>query len=82
MGWRESDPMSERVKFIGLLQCGQRSLTSLSREFSISRKTAYKWADRFEREGLAGLQERSRARHSQAHQTPPKIQDLLIWARK
>ena len=82
MGWRESDPMSERVKFIGLLRSGQRSIAALCREFGISRKTGYKWADRFEREGIEGLQERSRARHNQAHQTPQEIQDLLMHARQ
>jgi len=74
--------MSERVKFIGLLRSGQRSIAALCREFGISRKTGYKWADRFEREGIEGLQERSRARHNQAHQTPQEIQDLLMHARQ
>lgn len=82
MSWKVSDPMSERVKFIGLLHSGQRTIAGLCREFGISRKTAYKWADRFEQQGLKGLQDQSRARHHQAHQTCPEIQDLLIAARK
>ena len=82
MSWKVSDPMSERVKFIGLLESGQRTVAGLCQEFGISRKTAYKWAERFEHEGLPGLEERSRARHQQAHQTSPEIQELLIAARK
>lgn len=82
MSWRTSDAMCERIKFIGLLESGQRTIASLCREFDISRKTAYKWADRFRQEGPKGLLERSRARHNQAHQTSQEIQDLLVAARK
>lgn len=82
MSWRASDPMSERVTFIGLLQSGHRTMAGLCREFGISRKTAYKWAERFEREGLEGLKERSRRPHHLARKTPAEIQDLLLWARK
>lgn len=82
MSWRASDPMSERVAFIGLLKSGQRTMAGLCREFGISRKTAYKWAERFEQEGLEGLQERSRRPHHLARQTPAEIQELLLWARK
>src|SRR2546421_246447 len=82
MSWKASDPMSERVKFIGLLHSGQRTMAGLCREFGISRKTAYKWAQRYEQEGLDGLRERSRAPHVQAAQTPMEIQDVLLSARK
>jgi len=74
--------MCERVKFIGLLHSRQRTVSGLCREFGISRQTAYKWAKRFEEEGLDGLQERSRAPHVQAGQTPQEIRDLLLAARK
>lgn len=82
MSWKESDAMSERVKFIGLLKSGQRTVSGLCREFGISRKTGYKWAQRFEQEGLQGLQEHSRAPHEMPWQTEPEIQELLLAARK
>jgi len=82
MSWKASDPMCERVKFIGLLQSGQRTLAGLCREFGISRKTAYKWAERFEMHGLEGLQERSRAPHAMPWQTSLEIQEILLAARK
>jgi transposase InsO family protein len=74
--------MSERVKFIGLFNSGQRTVSGLCREFGISRKTAYKWAQRFEQEGLQGLQEHSRAPHEMPWETAPEIQELLLAARK
>lgn len=82
MSWRVSDPMSERVKLIGLLTSGQRSVTALSREFGISRKTAYKWLERFREKGIDGLKDRSRATKTCPHQTSEEIRDLLIKARK
>lgn len=82
MSWKASDPMSERVKFIGLLKSGQRTVAGLCREFGISRKTAYKWAQRFEQEGLDGLREKSRAPRQMPWQTPSEVQELLLTARK
>lgn len=82
MSWRVSDPMSERVKLVGLLTSGQRSVAALSREFGVSRKTAYKWLERFREGGIDGLKERSRATKTCPHQTSEEIRDLLIKARK
>jgi len=82
MSWKTSDAMSERVEFIGLLQSGQRTLSSLCREFGISRPTGYKWAERFRLEGLEGLKEKSRAPHEHPQETDPEVQGLLISARK
>src|SRR5688500_7155985 len=82
MSWKVSDPVSERVKFIGLMTTGQRTVAGLCREFGICRTTAYKYIRRFEAEGLEGLKERSRAPHVQARQTSREIRDLLIDARK
>lgn len=82
MSWKVSDPVSERVEFIGLLKSGQRTLTGLCREFGICRTTAYKYARRFEEEGIDGLKERSRAPHVLPRQTGAEIRDLIISARK
>lgn len=82
MSWRASDPMSERVKFIGLFESGQRTIAGLCREFGISRKTGYKWIERFNRAGLDGLREQSRAPHDMPWQTPLEIQELLLATRK
>jgi transposase InsO family protein len=82
MTWKASDAMSERVKFIGLVRSGQRTFSGLCREFGISRPTGYKWAERFEKEGLDGLKERSRAPECSPQQTSPEVQELVVKARK
>ena len=48
-------------------------MTKLCRRFNISTKTGYKWINRFKAEGLPGLIDRSRARLTQAHQTPESV---------
>lgn len=82
MSWKASDPMSERFKFIGLFKSGQRTVAGLSRDFGISRKTAYKWIQRYEEAGFEGLEEHSRAPKGMPWQTPPEIQEILLEARK
>ena len=82
MTWRASDTMSERVKFIGLLRSGERTLSGLCREFGISRPTGYKWAERFEEEGAEGLKERSRAPSHRPQETSAEVQEVLVQARQ
>ena len=53
--------MEQRNEFIAAWLKRERPLAELSREFGISRKTAYKWVGRFQEEGRGGLEERSRA---------------------
>jgi transposase InsO family protein len=50
--------MSLKREFVTLAD--QASMTDLCRRFNISRKTGYKWRGRFLREGMEGLQNRSR----------------------
>jgi transposase InsO family protein len=74
--------MEQRQEFIrGYLQ-RNRSLAALCRSFGISRKTAYKWLSRFMEGGLPALVDRSRARESMAHKTPPWTEELIVAFRK
>jgi len=54
--------MDEKLLFVQTAQRGVLSMTELCRAFGVSRKTGYKWLDRFEAEGAAGLEERTRDR--------------------
>ena len=60
MPWEDRGVMSLREEFIARAQEKDENLSQLCREYNISRKTAYKWISRYEREGLLGLAERSR----------------------
>jgi putative transposase len=63
MPWDQRSVMDERVAFIVAWQNGEGTVAELSRQFQISRKTAYKMIDRFETMGWEGLQDLSRAPH-------------------
>ncbi len=61
MPWREVCPMDERVRLIAAVLAGEESMSALCEEFGVSRKTGYKWMQRYLEQGLAGLEDRSRA---------------------
>ena len=57
--------MEERKALLEELKQSELSVAEISRRYQVSRKTAYKWKDRYEREGEQGLADRSRAPHHQ-----------------
>jgi putative transposase len=68
MGWMETCAVDERMRFMMVLQERRDSFAHVCREFGVSRKTGYKWLERYEQEGVGGLCDRSRAplHHPQA----------------
>jgi putative transposase len=81
MPWRKTEPVMERARFIALHLEGLYSMSELCTRFGISRKTGYKWLARYQREGLAGLEDQSRAPHSCPHRTAAKTEAALARAR-
>lgn len=81
MPWSETTPMRERVRFIADYEGGLFGLSELCQRYGISRKTGYKWLERFGKEGPAGLADRSRAPASCPHRTTDEVIDLLLEAR-
>ncbi len=68
MVWRETCAMEERMRFVDAVVDQAESFAAVCRRFGVSRKTGYKWLERYEAEGVEGLRERSRAplHHPQA----------------
>lgn len=58
MPWDETTRMSQRLRFISDLESCQYTMTELCERYGISRKTGYKWADRFVTGGPGGLEDR------------------------
>ena len=73
--------MDERLKFIARLLDGE-TLSSVCREFNISRKTGYKLLQRYRDSGLHGLTDRSRRPYRQANQLPLQIETLIVRLRR
>ena len=83
MPWKEASPMTERQQFIDLYLSGNYSVTELAERFGISRKTAYKYIERFAQQGLEGLQDRSRAPKNHPNRfDDEQIRALLIETRQ
>ena len=66
MAWTERTVMDDRLCFAAAHLRGEAPMGALCARFGISRKTGYKWLSRYEAEGAAGLEDRSRARHAQS----------------
>ena len=81
MPWSQTTPMHQRTLFIADHLRGTRSVSELCTEYGISRKTAYKWIDRFIRRGPAGLEDRSRRPHSAPNATEPAVIEALVALR-
>jgi len=77
-----TDPMDQRAQFVALHQEGLYSMTELCQRFAVSRKTGYKWLARYEQEGLAGLQNQSRAPRLCHQQMTPEVSEALLAARR
>jgi putative transposase len=82
MPWDERKPMDERVRFVGALESCHYTMTELCEAFGISRKTGYKWSQRFVEAGLEGLRERSRAPWGCPGKTDSRCEEALVTARR
>jgi transposase-like protein len=74
--------MSERVKFIAAYLEYGASFSDLCRDFGVSRKTGYKWVRRYEANGVAALEERSRAPHAHPNAVPTHIVQAVLTVRR
>jgi putative transposase len=82
MPWNETEPMNERVKFIAAHLENEEPVVSLSERFGISRKTAYKWIERYEGGGVKALEDRSRAPLSHPQAVPPEVEAECLATRR
>lgn len=78
----ETNAMEQRRSFVIDYESGQWSMSELCERYRITRPTGYKWVERVEVEGEAGLAERSRAPRGCPHETPERVVRLLLEARQ
>jgi transposase InsO family protein len=70
--------MSLREECVGRAGVQGANISALCREFGIGRRTGYRWLRRFEVEGRAGLEDRSRRPRSSPLQTPVELEALVV----
>ena len=74
--------MQQKVLFMADYLRESASLSELCRQYGISRKTGYKWIERFDQQGIDGLNEQSRRPASCARQIPYAMQQAIIELRQ
>lgn len=82
MPWKETSPMNEKISFINEWRSGYWSMSELCDVYGISRTLGYRYLDRFETEGMAGLLERSSAPSSCPNRTPKPVEKAITDLRK
>jgi putative transposase len=82
MAWKETHPMVERMAFVRALENREDTVSALCARFGISRKTGYKWWRRFQAQGEAGLEERSRAPRHCPQRLDEEMEQALVRLRK
>jgi putative transposase len=82
MPWDERTEMDDRTIFIGACLLKTAAFSVLCARHGISRKTGYKWLDRYRAEGALGLEARPPVRHTLAHAIPPAIGERVLTLRR
>lgn len=73
--------MKERSRFVVEQESGRYMMAELCRIFGISRETGYKWVERYEAEGPAGLADRSRAPRRHPNAVPAEVEAVILETR-
>lgn len=71
MPWKTISLLNERQRLIEAVLARHQTVQMLSTRFGISRKTAYKWLNRFRQRGLPGLRDASRRPRRSPNQLVP-----------
>jgi len=81
MGWKECDELSLRNEFVQLASVAGANIAELCRHFGISRKTGYKWRERWAAQGLEGLSNQSRRPLQSPGQTAAEVEQAVLKIR-
>jgi putative transposase len=82
MPWEETSAMRKRIEFVVALDSGMYTMSELCERFGVSRKTGYKWVERMEEEGLAGMADRSRRPYTSPGRTAREVEELIVSLRR
>jgi transposase InsO family protein len=74
--------MDQKTRFIADYLRETFSITELCEQYGVSRKTGYKWIDRYLTLGPAGLEEYSRRPRECPRQTPVHVVEAILEARR
>ena len=82
MGWMETRAVDERMRFVMAVGLQDEAFAAVCRRFGVSRKTGYKWLERYANEGVEGLINRSRAPLDHPQAVPVAIAERCLDVRR
>lgn len=82
MPWARKSVMDCRTMFVAAWLRGEEPISQLCLRHGISRKTGYKWMERYREGGLSGLTDRSSARHGQSSQVDAAVAGKIVGLRQ
>src|SRR6202163_328440 len=82
MVWMETCAVDERMRFVMSVVGREDAFAVVCRRFGVSRKTGYKWLERYREAGVEGLLDRSRARLHHAQAITEEIAERCLAVRR
>jgi transposase InsO family protein len=82
MPWGETDRMEQRARFVLDVLDGRFSMSELCYRYGISRKTGYKWVERYHAGGQPNCRDRTRAPRRHPNATDAKLVARVIKLRR
>lgn len=82
MGKPETRAVDKRMRFVTGVEAAEETVTLLCRRFGFSRKTGYKWLERYRAEGIEGLADRSRAPREHPQAVPAEVAEHCLAVRR
>jgi putative transposase len=82
MVWMETCVVDERMRFVIAVERREESFSATCRRFGVSRKSGYKWLDRYAEAGVEGLADLSRARHEHPQAVGAAIAESCLEVRR
>src|SRR5665213_3906499 len=79
MPWKATCVKNERTIMISEYISGDFSIAEVARRRGVSRKTVYKWIERYERDLPQGLQDASRAAKHHPNAISPQLEACLLY---
>jgi len=81
MPWKDTNAMQERIQFITDWLKRTHTVSDLCALYGISRKSGYKWIERYHHEGPDWVLDRSHAARVIANKTPLEVEQALMQMR-
>ena len=82
MPFAETQVMDQRQRFVYDTHCSLLSFSELCRRYGISRKTGYKWVERWLNSGPEGLQDRTSRPGTSPLATPADVVEAILEVRR